>query len=128
MRPKDPRRPDKPDHLHTGTEGERLAEQFLIRQGYEIRGRNLRLHHDEIDLLAFDPKDECLVFVEVKTRTKEDENYPPQLNMDWRKRTRIRRSARAWVAKNDYEGGYRLDVIYVTKGKVLDHVKELSWE
>ena len=50
-----------------GQFGERLAAQYLIRQGFEIVGRNVKTSYQEIDLIA--KLKDLLVFVEVKTRT-----------------------------------------------------------
>ena len=49
-----------------GRQGERYAEAFLIRFGYRILCRNLRLPGGEIDLVCLDRG--ILVFVEVKRR------------------------------------------------------------
>lgn len=115
-------------HIEVGRKGEDTATKFVHRIGYEVRERNLRLGKDEIDILAFDPVDKVLVFMEVKTRSKESVDYNPEMDMHWRKHTRIRRAARKWVAEHDYEGGYRLDLLCVVAGKVTEHLKELPWE
>lgn len=50
----------------TGSWGEGIARQFLLRHGYKIIGQNERLGHKEIDLIAtYGPQ---TVFIEVKTR------------------------------------------------------------
>lgn len=51
-----------------GRRGETLACRLLRAKGYVILGRNLRLNHGEIDILARDGMD--LVLVEVKTRSR----------------------------------------------------------
>ncbi|EWT06093.1 hypothetical protein N864_24115 [Intrasporangium chromatireducens Q5-1] len=50
-----------------GQYGERLAERYLRDRGLMILDRNWRCVRGEIDIVALD--EECLVFVEVKTRT-----------------------------------------------------------
>ena len=50
-----------------GAFGEKIAIDFLKKQGYQIRETNLKLRYQELDIVAFDGDD--LVFVEVKTRT-----------------------------------------------------------
>jgi putative endonuclease len=117
-----------PAHLKTGRNGEAIAAEFLRSRGYVIRGKNLRLGRDEIDLLAHDPDEDVLVFVEVKTRTKADDDFRPELNLDFRKRRALGRVARRWVAEHEFEGGYRLDLICVARGKVIEHIKELDCE
>jgi putative endonuclease len=118
----------KSAHLLVGSEGEATATSFLQHLGYEIRGRNIRIGRDEVDILAFDPEDQVLVFAEVKTRSRLHEDYRPELNADWKKCAKLRRSARRWVAEHNYDGGYRLDLICVADGNITNHVKELSWE
>jgi len=49
-----------------GAQGEALASQFLIEQGYQILARNWRHHHLEVDIIA--SKNDWLHIVEVKTR------------------------------------------------------------
>lgn len=51
-----------------GVEGERIAERYLRRLGYRLLTRNYRLRGGEIDLIFEDPDDDCIVFVEVKSR------------------------------------------------------------
>ena len=60
-----------------GTEGERMAEQYLVGKGYKILERNYRAGRSEIDLIA--TKEDVLVFVEVKTRSRLDFGMPE----DW---------------------------------------------
>lgn len=49
-----------------GVEGERLAEAFLVAQGYRVLARRFRALRAEIDLVCADGA--TFVFVEVKTR------------------------------------------------------------
>lgn len=51
-----------------GNEGEMIAESFLKNLGYEIVEKNYRYGHGEIDLIAKDLQNNCIVFVEVKSR------------------------------------------------------------
>ncbi|MEI8229632.1 MAG: YraN family protein [Candidatus Peregrinibacteria bacterium] len=112
-----------------GRLGEDLACQYLQGLGFLLRGRNIRIGtHDEIDILAFDPEDRVLVFVEVKTRSRSDEYFRPEMNIDYRKTKALRRAARRWVADHAFEGGYRIDVVSVADGKVVGHIQELAWE
>jgi putative endonuclease len=48
-----------------GRFGEDLAADFLLKRGYAIIDRNIKIGHGEIDLIA--SKQSELVFVEVKT-------------------------------------------------------------
>lgn len=115
-------------HIRTGRTGERIAVQFLERLHYRILGRNVRLGKGEIDILAWDPEDNVLIFAEVKTRLHDDPDYRPELNLTSEKRRRMVRAARLWVAEHEWDGGYRLDVLCVTGHSVVEHYKEVEWE
>ena len=63
-------RADQPEHLRRGELGERAAKRHLQRLGMRFLTANFRSARGEIDLIFRDGKD-CLVFVEVKTRSSE---------------------------------------------------------
>lgn len=113
-------------HLVTGKEGEALALTYLQDLGYKLHDRNVRLGRDEIDLVMFDPLDRVVVFVEVKTRLRS--GISPSRNLTFKKKDKLRRSARKWVAHYDYDGGYRIDVVFVIGTEVVGYVKELAWQ
>lgn len=113
-------------HIRTGRRGERTAVRFLHRHGYRVIGRNIRVgRRDEIDILAWDPEDRVLVFAEVKSRERNDDDYHPLLNATVEKRAALARSARRWVAMHEYPGGYRIDLLCVAGGEVTEHVVNL---
>ena len=66
--------PEKPEHLRRGELGERAAKNYLQRQGLKFLARNFRSARGEIDLVF--REEDCLVFVEVKTRSSEDWTRP----------------------------------------------------
>lgn len=61
---------EKPEHLRRGELGERAARKHLQRLGLKFLTANFRSDRGEIDLVFRDG--DCLVFVEVKTRSSED--------------------------------------------------------
>src|SRR6267142_3385314 len=63
-------RKEKPLHLAHGELGERTAKKHLRQQGLKFLTANFRSERGEIDLVFRDG--DCLVFVEVKTRSSED--------------------------------------------------------
>ncbi len=72
-----------------GIQGEKLAARFLQKNGYKILYRNFRGRTGgEIDLVCRDR--DTLVFVEVKTRTREDFGRPFE-SVDRDKQRRIAR-------------------------------------
>lgn len=67
-------RPARPEHLRRGALGERLARKHLRRLGLKFLTANFRSPRGEIDLVFRD--DDCLVFVEVKTRAASNWTRP----------------------------------------------------
>ncbi len=117
-----------PAYLRVGWQGESLAARHLKRLGYRVLQRNVRVgRKDEIDILAYDPTENVLVFVEVKSRARNTE-YTPEMNITAEKRIAMSRAARRWMTEHDWDMGYRLDVICVSEGKVVDHYKEVMGE
>jgi putative endonuclease len=63
-------RRELPLHLRRGAIGERAARKHLRKLGLKFLTANFRSERGEIDLIFRDG--DCLVFVEVKTRSSED--------------------------------------------------------
>ena len=106
----------QPRHLRLGTRGENLACRFLKKNGYKILYRNFRGRTGgEIDVVCRDR--DTLVFVEVKTRTREDFGRPlDAVNRD--KRNRISRGGLAWLRLlDDPDILFRFDVVEVIIAK-----------
>jgi putative endonuclease len=79
-----------PLHLRHGLIGERAAKRHLRRLGFRFLTANYRSRRGEIDLVFRD--DDCLVFVEVKTRSSE-EWVRPAAAVDSRKRRLLSQAA-----------------------------------
>src|SRR6059058_4210365 len=79
-----------PPHLLHGQLGEKAARTHLKRGGMKFLLANFRSDRGEIDLV-FRDKD-CLVFVEVKTRSSEDWTRPAAA-VDARKRRLVSKTA-----------------------------------
>ena len=58
----------------TGKIGEKVAQEYLIKNDYEILVKNFRCKQGEIDIIAKDKNE--LVFIEVKTRTNKKYGNP----------------------------------------------------
>jgi putative endonuclease len=80
----------KPEHLRRGQLGERAAKKHLRQRGLKFLTANFRSKRGEIDLVFRD--DDCLVFVEVKTRSSEDW-VRPAAAVDARKRRLLSQTA-----------------------------------
>jgi putative endonuclease len=83
------------EHLQLGARGEKMACAFLRRRDYKILYRNFRARRGgEVDIVCRDG--DTLVFVEVKTRTREDFGRPVEA-VNAAKRKLISRGALAWL-------------------------------
>ena len=102
----------RPRHLRLGTQGENLACRFLRKNGYRVLYRNFKGRTGgEIDVICRDR--DTLVFVEVKTRTREDFGRPLD-SVDREKRKRISRGGLAWLRLlGDPDILFRFDVVEV---------------
>ena len=100
------------EHLQLGARGEKLAAQYLRRQGFKILYRNFRGRTGgEIDLVCRDR--DTLVFVEVKTRTREDFGRPLEA-VNTQKERRISMGALAWLRLlGNPDIFFRFDVVEV---------------
>jgi len=81
---------EKPLHLRYGELGERAAKKHLKRQGLKFLTANFRTPRGEIDLICRDG--DCLVFVEVKTRSSEEWTRPAAA-VNAERRRRLTRAA-----------------------------------
>ena len=101
--------------LKCGTFGEDEACRFLEKNGYKIVCRNFRHSHYEIDVIAEDK--ESIVFVEVKTRTVDEDGYNrygrPSRAVDGAKQKRLLNAAYAYQRAHPSRKRPRLDVIEV---------------
>lgn len=109
------------DTAKLGEIGETQAIAYLHAVGYKLYDRNVRIKRDEIDIIAYDPQEKCIVFAEVKTRKNNHPDYTPLLNLTGQKKEKMRRAAQRWVSLHDYDGSYRIDLICITGGQVQDH-------
>jgi putative endonuclease len=82
------RRKPLPPHLRAGQLGERAARKHLKRIGLRFLTANFRTDRGELDLVFRDT--DCLVFVEVKTRSSE-EWMRPAAAVDQERRGRLSR-------------------------------------
>jgi len=97
----------------TGDEGEELAVELLESKGYTIINRNYRYGKGEIDIIAKDPQEEGLVFIEVKSR-KSFEYGSPEEAITKNKIKQLKRIAELYLYENEIkEILCRFDVIAI---------------
>src|SRR4030095_4262753 len=102
----------QPPHPRRAAHGEKLASRFLRSRGCKILYRNFKGRSGgEIDIVCRDR--DTLVFVEVKTRPREDFGRPITA-VDRQKRKRISRGALNWLRMLDNPDIlFRFDVVEV---------------
>jgi putative endonuclease len=104
-------RSDSPVHLQRGALGERAARRHLRQAGLKFLTANFRSEHGEIDLIFRD--DDCLVFVEVKSRSSEDWTRPAAA-VDARKRRLLSQTALDYLKLlENPEVKFRFDIVEV---------------
>jgi putative endonuclease len=86
---------EQPEHLRRGVLGEQAAKKHLRKRGLKFLTANFRSARGEIDLVCRDG--DCLVFVEVKTRSSEDWTRPAA-SVDARKRRLLSQTALDYLA------------------------------
>lgn len=113
-------------NINVGKYGEDRASEFLERQGYQVIDRNWRCNLGEIDIVARDQ--DCLVFAEVKTRSRTGFGHPFEVITEAKMQT-MRRLVGEWCRANHVSSvQVRLDAISVllTGGKVhIEHLKQV---
>ncbi|MBU0766851.1 YraN family protein [Patescibacteria group bacterium] len=116
-----------PAHIVLGKEGELIAKKYLHLQGFMGYAENVHVGRDEIDLIVFDRKEKILVFVEVKTRRYKSENFRPEFNFTFDKQEKFERAVEMWMMERKCECRYRLDLICVAGGEVVDHFRNITF-
>lgn len=115
------------EHNDLGTWGEKLAADYLIRQGYTIKERDWRYNHRDLDLIALTEDNTMLVIVEVKTRRGEGPLQPQQA-VDKRKIRNLAYAANDYIHLNNVENDVRFDIISVIgtsrENAVIEHIKD----
>jgi len=97
----------------TGNLGEDIAANYLTARGYRILGRNFRCKGGEVDIIARDPGDKSLVFIEVKARRGLTYGVP-QLAVTPFKQRQISKAALTWLSQNRlHDTNARFDVIAI---------------
>lgn len=119
--------PNGLNRKNLGDLGESLAEGYLTAEGYQILCRKYRTKIGEIDLIVMN--DDCLVFVEVKTRRTKSYGEGFEA-VNYKKQHTLRRVADQYLAYEKQQGkpdmSMRFDVVDVfIQGETpaINHIK-----
>jgi len=95
----------------TGIAGERLAKDYLKKQGYHILETNYRCPEAEVDIVA--QHRDCLVFIEVRTK-KSLKFGSPEESITPTKREKLKiAAARYRQAHSNLPPSWRIDMVAV---------------
>jgi putative endonuclease len=110
----------------TGRLGEKIARDHLKKKGYRIQELNYRCREGEIDIIC--RKKNCLVFVEVRTKTGSDFGIPEE-SITFAKKGKLINTALTYLGKQKKpQELWRIDFIAVemdNNGKVsrIEHIE-----
>jgi putative endonuclease len=94
-----------------GNLGEKLARDFLKKKGYKILDSNYRCREGEIDVIT--RKKDCLVFIEVRTKSSAGFGSPEE-SVTFAKREKLIASALTYLTEhNDLPESWRIDFVAV---------------
>jgi putative endonuclease len=124
----------------TGVIGEKIAEKYLRKKGYQILDRNYTFkipgspQKGEIDIIA--RKNNIINFVEVKTlKTEEGQSslISPEEKVNFRKQRKIIKTAESWLMKRKIplNSKWRIDIISIEikafdKKVKIRHLKNIT--
>ncbi len=119
---------DKAVHLQTGIWGEELAAAYLREKGYIILERNWHSAHRDIDIIA--QRNECTVFIEVKTRSDREYREPEEA-INYEKQKNLLRSINHYLRYKHLNTPWRFDVITIigkpySKTQEINHIEDFS--
>jgi putative endonuclease len=120
-----------------GRRGEKLAADFLSKQGYSILARNVHTPYGELDLVAeqrdtSNPAENLIVFVEVKSRRSQSFGYPED-SITANKREHLISAAQHFLQEHPGLGDdWRIDVIaieiYKNRAPIINHFENAIHE
>ena len=110
-----------------GRKGELIATEYLKKNGYRIINTNWHYSKNaEIDIIA--EKDNCLVFIEVKTRTNLNYGHPFEA-ISKVKIQKIHTAILAYLSQSEKKyASYRFDGIAIVglNNPKIEHLKNLG--
>ena len=111
-----------------GKLGEKIAANYLLKNGYKILERNFKARYGEIDIVARDRN--ILVFVEVKTRN-DDQFGTPEEAVTRKKLREVIKTAQFYKLSHTNEPDeLRIDVIAIqltgSKTTYFKHIQNVT--
>lgn len=107
-----------------GRKYEKLAEEFLLKRGFEILERNWQAGHREIDLIARDGS--AIAFIEVKGAKSDSYGHPAE-KMTPRKKKNLIQAAEKYIIQSNLTGfDIRFDLITILDEK-LEYYRDAFW-
>jgi len=99
-------------HNELGKKGEQIAQSYLQEKDYRILYTNWKTGKKEIDIIA--SKENCLLFVEVKTRTGSQFGWPEEA-VHYHKQELLQAAADTFLEYSPLQPDtIRFDVIAIT--------------
>ena len=106
-----------------GAIGEEIARQYLRHEGFTILTANFHACSGEIDIIA--KEDKMIVFIEVKSTTRDTAfGDPLQWIPVWKQQRIIRASLAYLKTRGMIEALMRFDVITIDQNKKVFHVRD----
>lgn len=96
----------------TGKTGEEIAHHYLEKQGYKFLAANWLCKAGELDLVMYDPDDDCRVIVEVRLRQPTTFGEGDE-TVAYQKQKKLLRTAAWYQQKEKYWGNLRFDVVSI---------------
>ena len=119
-----------------GRWGEEIAAAHLRRIGWRIVARNAhpcrRDRRCELDIIAYAPRENRIVFVEVKTHRRRSPFAGRLWAVDARKKRNLLRAGANWLMRRRWHGNWRFDVIEIYGSRELgtppeiDHIENVK--
>lgn len=111
-----------------GAKGEKIAADYLKKQGYKIVAKNVRSAHGEIDIIAENHNN--FVFAEVKARRDDPQRFAdygfPCEAVNKTKQQHILFTARMYLEKHPTDKAIRFDVleVYLGESARVHHIED----
>ena len=110
-------------HYEKGSEGEKIAADYLRKKGFRIISQNWRYRHKEVDIIAFDKEE--LVIVEVKLRSTDYFGNPSEA-VTMKKQRFLIEAAEAYLDTRDDEPEVRFDIVSIISGSGEDKIEHIT--